>query len=70
MATTGPKPPLRERALAALTFFYGPADHRDLPADEPTRTGRPGEDVGDGYRRHGEQGRQYVTKDDVVEDGR
>lgn len=70
MATTQPRPPLKERALSALTFFYGPADVRDLPADKPTTTGRPGEDVGDGYRRHGEQGRQYVTREQQAADDR
>lgn len=64
MAATGPdKRPLRQRALGALTFFYGPADHRDLPDDARTKTGADGEDVGDGYRRHGQPGRHYVTRE-------
>jgi len=70
MATTGPKPPLRERALSALTFFYGPAEHRDLPVDPPTTTGADGEDVGEGYRRRGERGHHYVTRDDRDADDR
>lgn len=55
---------LRERALGALTFFYGSADHRNLPDDERRSTGSPGEDVGDGWTRHGEPGHEYVTRDD------
>jgi len=61
MAATGPRT-LRQRALGVLTFFYGPADHRPLDADVQTRTGVDGEHVGDGYHRHGEAGRHYVTR--------
>ncbi|MEJ5913576.1 hypothetical protein [Pseudokineococcus sp. 1T1Z-3] len=55
---------LRDRVLGLFTFFYGPADHRNLPDDVRRKTGMPNEDVGDGYRRHGEPGREYVTRDD------
>ncbi|MEJ5869066.1 hypothetical protein WDZ16_01410 [Pseudokineococcus marinus] len=65
MTTTGPaRPRLRDRALGALTFFYGPADHRELPDDPRRTTGRVGEDVGDGLRRRGEPGRYYAQRDD------
>ncbi|WP_299039538.1 hypothetical protein [uncultured Pseudokineococcus sp.] len=62
MAATGHRT-LRQRALGFLTFFYGPADHRPLPQDEQVKTGLDGEDVGEGYRRRGEAGRNYVTRD-------
>ncbi|MEJ5945532.1 hypothetical protein WDZ17_09540 [Pseudokineococcus basanitobsidens] len=63
-STRREKQRLRERALGALTFFYGSADHRNLPDDERRATGTPGEDVGDGWTRHGEPGHEYVTRDD------
>jgi hypothetical protein len=64
MATSQPRTTLRERALSALTFFYGPAEARDLPPDPRTTTGEPGEEVSEGFRRRGEPGRHYVTRDD------
>ena len=62
MAATGHRT-LRQRALGFLTFFYGPADHRPLAQDEQVRTGRDGEDVGEGLRRRGEPGRHYARRE-------